>query len=115
VKTVLVCGGRDYVDEVRLFEVLDNLLLEVDEIQIVNGAARGADLLSSKWCRARGGNPIECRPEWEVYGRGAGIRRNQQMLDDHNIDIVVAFPGGRGTADMTYRAADAGIEVRFVD
>ena len=33
------------------------------------------------------------------------------MLDHGKPDIVVAFPGGRGTADMVKRAEDAGVRV----
>ena len=33
------------------------------------------------------------------------------MLDERRPDLVVAFPGGRGTADMVGRARSAGIEV----
>ena len=34
------------------------------------------------------------------------------MIDEHKPDLVLAFPGGRGTADMIKRAIAAGIEVR---
>jgi hypothetical protein len=37
-------------------------------------------------------------------GRAAGPRRNQRMLEDFRPDLVVAFPGGRGTAYMVRRA-----------
>ena len=33
------------------------------------------------------------------------------MLDEGKPDLVVAFPGGRGTAHMTRIARGAGIEV----
>jgi hypothetical protein len=33
------------------------------------------------------------------------------MLDEGTPDMVVAFPGGRGTADMKMRARLAGVEV----
>jgi UDP-N-acetylmuramoylalanine-D-glutamate ligase len=33
------------------------------------------------------------------------------MLDVGKPDLVVAFPGGRGTADMVRRAKEAGVEV----
>jgi hypothetical protein len=33
------------------------------------------------------------------------------MLDDGKPELVVAFPGGRGTADMMRRAREAGVEV----
>jgi hypothetical protein len=45
-------------------------------------------------------------------GKAAGSIRNQRMLDaEKHIDVVVAFPGGRGTADMVRRARAAGIHV----
>ena len=33
------------------------------------------------------------------------------MMLDEKPDIVLAFPGGRGTADMIARAEQAGVEV----
>ena len=36
----------------------------------------------------------------EKHGNAAGPIRNQRMLDHGKPDIVVAFPGGSGTADM---------------
>jgi predicted Rossmann-fold nucleotide-binding protein len=43
----------------------------------------------------------------------AGHYRNQEMADT-GADLCIAFPGGRGTADMVRRAAAAGIEIRRV-
>jgi len=48
---------------------------------------------------------------WAELGRKAGPIRNQQMLDEGKPNLVVAFPGGRGTADIVRRARAAGIEV----
>jgi UDP-N-acetylmuramoylalanine-D-glutamate ligase len=36
------------------------------------------------------------------------------MLDDNKVDLIVAFPGGKGTADMVERAKKANIEVREI-
>jgi UDP-N-acetylmuramoylalanine-D-glutamate ligase len=33
------------------------------------------------------------------------------MLDKEHPDLVVAFPGGRGTTDMISRAKKAGVKV----
>jgi predicted Rossmann-fold nucleotide-binding protein len=41
--------------------------------------------------------------------------RNQRMIDEGKPDLVVAFPGGSGTADMVRRAKRASIEVMEVD
>ena len=45
-------------------------------------------------------------------GRSAGPIRNQAMLDEGRPDLVVAFPGHHGTADIVRRARAAGIKVR---
>lgn len=45
------------------------------------------------------------------HGRAAGPIRNQQMLDEGKPHLVVAFPGGTGTADMVRRAQAAGVLV----
>ena len=41
--------------------------------------------------------------------------RNQEMIDEGQPGFVIAFPGGRGTADMKRRAKKAGLPVREVD
>jgi hypothetical protein len=46
---------------------------------------------------------------WDKYGKAAGGIRNQQMLDENEIDTAVAFPGGTGTKDMIKKARKAGI------
>lgn len=54
---------------------------------------------------------IEEKAEWNKYGKQAGILRNQAMIDLHSPTLIVAFPGGTGTADMIARARKAGIPV----
>lgn len=111
---VLVCGGREYLDRDRLFSILDALNAWQRFGRLVHGGARGADSLADEWwiIRKPEGCALKSYPaQWKTYGRKAGLMRNQQMLDSERIDLVVAFPGGRGTADMVERAAKAGIEV----
>ena len=50
-------------------------------------------------------------PDWEKHGRAAGPIRNKLMLDEGRPDLVVAFPGGRGTANMVKQASAASVEV----
>lgn len=106
---VLVCGGRDYTDKAYLWSVLDGLgPPEVTEI--ISGMAPGADTFAAEWAE-RSGFPLHRFPaDWNKHGRAAGPIRNQQMLDEGKPDLVVAFPGGRGTADMVRRARAAGVE-----
>lgn len=111
---VLVCGGRDFDDYSKVCEVLDGIDQGHVITQIVHGAARGADRLANQWAFARGVPVNAFAANWESEGRAAGPIRNQRMLDLGKPDLVVAFPGGRGTADMVSRARAAGVEVREV-
>lgn len=111
-RRTLVCGGRGYSDESRLFAVLDDLCHAV----VIHGQCEtGADKLASRWARASGTPEISCPADWTRYRKAAGPIRNQQMLDEHTPGVVVAFPGGRGTADMIRRARKAGIPVLEID
>jgi hypothetical protein len=67
-------------------------------------------------CAKQAGLSIEVYPaDWKKHGRSAGPIRNQHMLDVGKPNLVIAFPGGRGTADMMKRAEKAGIEVRRIE
>ena len=85
-----------------------------EDLIIVHGAARGADMICDQVCGKLGVRRIAVHAEWRRFGRGAGFIRNQQMLDDHN-DIKKVFAskvGNRyGTEDMIRRAKRRGIPV----
>lgn len=108
---VLVCGGRDFSDKVAGWGWLQAVHLKRGITTLIEGGATGADALAASWAVVEG-VPIEQFPaDWETHGRAAGPIRNQRMIDEGKPDIVVAFPGGRGTADMVRRAEKAGIKV----
>jgi hypothetical protein len=108
---VLVCGGREYLDRSKLYETLDHLHSERHFTLVIAGGARGADTLAYEWSTSRGVAAAVYVADWKGQGRKAGPLRNQRMLDEGLPDLAIAFPGGRGTADMVSRARKAGIEV----
>lgn len=110
-QTVLVCGGRDYDDEARLFSILDVAHAANPIKLLVHGGASGADDLAGRWAR-HAGVPWKGYPAyWRSEGKAAGPKRNQRMLDEAQPDLVIAFPGGAGTADMIKRAEAAYVPV----
>lgn len=111
---ILVCGGREYDDYETLSAYLDNFH-EPQPIVIITGDAKGADFLGRVYAKLCGFEWIEFKAEWKKYGKAAGPIRNQQMLDKGKPDLVIAFPGGTGTADMVRRAKAAGVEVEEVE
>lgn len=107
---VLVCGGRDYQDRARVFAELDAIDRDRPITRLVHGAARGADTLAGAWADERM-VPVYAHPADWSKGRGAGHARNAEMLKAQRPDLVVAFPGGRGTAGMVRLARAAGVRV----
>lgn len=108
----LVCGGRDYWHPAHVALVLDTLLSEHPAMRVISGGASGADSIAAGWAKMRGVPVQVFKADWQTLGRAAGPLRNQRMIDEGKPDVVVAFPGGRGTEDMLRRAQAAGIPVR---
>lgn len=110
---ILVCGGRDYDNAAFVFSILDHLHAGEPVTELMQGGAPGADALARDWAKARGIKRWVCHADWKAHGRAAGPKRNARMLE-WKPDLVVAFPGGRGTQNMIAQARAAGVEVREI-
>jgi len=108
---VLVCGGRDFTDTAYAYRVLDKLHSRMGFDVVIEGDARGADRIAGYWARRSRITNLKFRADWARDGKAAGPIRNQRMLDEGKPDLVIAFGGGRGTADMLRRATEAGLDV----
>ena len=114
---ILVCGGRDYDDEPVFDHLMDALLAGFKEhspgaeLVIVHGGARGADKLADLWAKSRKVPVVACPADWKTHGKAAGMIRNLEMLKKWKPQVVIAFPGGRGTAHMVSIARKAGVRV----
>ncbi len=107
---VLVTGGREFNDASAVDAALAvTRSLNLDAL--IEGGARGADTLCGDWARTRG-IPVETfEARWTQEGRAAGALRNLRMLREGTPDLLIAFPGGRGTAHMVEAASKAGLPV----
>lgn len=105
---VLVCGGRDF----QYKGLVRRVLIQSGATEVIHGGCRtGADKLADEVAREMGVPVTVYAAMWQVYGRRAGPMRNQLMLDQGKPDLVIAFPGGTGTADMVRRARKTGVRV----
>lgn len=111
---VLVCGGREFTNWKIVYHVLDKLKKDHGEITVIHGAASGADTLAENWAKQAEQVYIGCPAKWSQHGRSAGPIRNMFMLDS-DPDLVVAFPGGDGTAHMVKIAKEAGKDVLEIE
>ncbi len=125
---VLICGGREFgftvtptkkypiyrikPEQIRtLFQQLDQSHLCEPITAVGEGCAAGADFLGGIWAASRGIALEEFPANWDKYGGSAGPKRNQHQLDIFKPDLLIAFAGGTGTADMISRAYAAKVRV----
>lgn len=105
---LLVCGGRNFHEWRQLANALD--ALEKPDV-LIQGGGSGADQMAVKWAQTRGVPVITFPANWH-QGKKGGPMRNGFMLREGKPDLVIAFPGGNGTADMIQKAEAAGIPVQ---
>lgn len=109
---VLICGGRHFSDAALLTRTLDNLWPK--PTVIIHGGCTGADLLAAHWSR-KNGIPCAAYPaDWKI-GKSAGPKRNAMMLKEGKPELVIAMPGGKGTANLVLQAEHMGIKVRKIE
>ena len=114
---VVVTGGREYNDVARVRWALAGLHAKYRIARLAHGAARGADTLAGQVARGLGILVVEYPVDVAVDGPwpAAGCRRNVRMLEEEwhpgPLDLVVAFPGGRGTMGCVRTAMEMGIRV----
>jgi hypothetical protein len=93
---------------------------------LIHGCASGADSLAQTWAERHQVPDLPFPADWHnlnhpdarvqrnafgLYDARAGMRRNERMLTEGKPDLVVAFPGGNGTANMKRLARKAGIRI----
>lgn len=112
---VVVCGGRnEHLSDERL-RALTEALWQLNDglLVLLLGGASGIDE-DVRRASIPLGYPYRLFPaDWKTHGKVAGPLRNAQMASE--ADAVIAFPGGRGTADMVGKARKIGIPVTLLD
>ncbi|HEY4355984.1 MAG TPA: DUF2493 domain-containing protein [Acidobacteriaceae bacterium] len=128
---VLICGSRKFKNKKKFDAAMDRIyaarLEDNGPLVIIHGAAKGADTLAKDWAEWRRFECIGFPAKWDdishpdavirehadgrKYNLLAGFWRNREMLEEGKPDLVIAFPGGDGTAHMVKLAKQAGVEV----
>ena len=84
---------------------------------LLHGGARGADAAIGRAAQQLGWSSLVMPAQWQLHGRAAGPIRNRELLEQavaraeaHSSPgyqasvLVVAFPGGTGTASLVQHA-----------
>lgn len=111
----VITGGRDFNDA----ECVNRTLDYWKPSEIAHGAQIGADSLAEAWAinnnvPSSKDKYYVTKEEWRRVGKKAGPLRNKRMLEEFKPDVVIAFPGGDGTANCVRQAKKMGIRVIYV-
>ena len=112
--TIAIIGSRTITDKGFIYEKLDTIFSNRKPDMIVSGGAKGPDTLGVLWARDNGVDVKEFFPDWEKYGRGAGFKRNTQIVEA--ADLVIAFWDGlsKGTLDSINKAKKLNKRVEII-
>jgi len=116
---ILICGSRDWNDFTTIKKYLEEVKntdnLSQQPITIIHGGCKGADSIAGYLATRLGFQVRVFKADWTKYGKSAGPIRNQQMLDEGQPNLVVAFhdalEDSKGTLDMVSRSRKAEIKV----
>jgi len=111
---VIIAGGRFFNDYDLLCLKADKILSRQSEIEIVSGAARGADKLGERYAVERGYKITRFPADWNFHGKKAGYLRNVEMAE--YADALIAFWDGRsrGTKHMINIAEKQDLLLRVI-
>lgn len=126
---MLICGDREWDDLAAIQHLVTGTKLwcEIlgEEYIVIEGGASGADTMAGDAARYLSIEVWEIPARWERYGKAAGPRRNQVMLEllkkaasEGETVVCYAFHDdirkSKGTADMVKRCKKEGIPTYIV-
>ena len=111
-KRIIFSGSRHWTNPTPIESRLKTLLAVHPDAVVVHGGARGLDSMVGSIATQLGLAVEIHRADWSKWGRAAGPKRNQLMVD-LGADHAFAYPldGSKGTWDFVRKAKMAGIPV----
>lgn len=88
---MLIVGSRSIVN----FNLSPYILTEVDTI--ISGCANGIDRLAEQYADLHRLSKYILRPRYDLYGRAAPLKRNEQMVDMADIVLIIWDGHSKGT------------------
>ena len=111
---LIIAGGRTFNNLGLLSQQADKFVNGLLPITVISGTARGADQLGERWAQIRRYDIERFPAQWDIYGKSAGYKRNEQMAN--TATHLLAFWDGqsRGTKHMIDIARTHNLEVRVI-
>ena len=88
-------------------------LVPPEATEILSGGARGVDALARAWAEAHGLPCREFLPDYRLYGRGAPLKRNADIVREADLVIAIWDGASRGTAFTISECSRTGTPCRI--
>jgi hypothetical protein len=119
---VVVCGSPswnfDLVVQDEIVKLHRWCRLHGQKLLVIHGGENGPETVAEKTCIDLGIDRI-VHPANRAYGDSAWPRRNQLMLQEHHVDLVLVFVyelnPGTMAHDMANRAKRRGVPLKLID
>ena len=117
---VIVVGSRSFSDRSLMYSKLDYYLQNQEKVLIVHGGANGADTYAAMYAKDRNIETKVFLPDWDKYGKKAGILRNIEMFEYasqfQNRGCVVFWDGkSKGTKNDIELSKKYNVPLRIVE
>ena len=89
--------------------------LNLDDVEIVSGGAKGIDSVAEKFAHDYGVDFKLFPADWDKYGKSAGMIRNKELINYSNLAIVFWDNKSKGTANSLKLLKDNKIAFRLFD
>ena len=106
---LLIAGSRSITD----FDLAEYIPSETD--LIISGGAGGVDTLAEEYADAHRISKVIIRPKYELYGRAAPLKRNEEMVDMADAVLAIWDGKSRGTKYTVEYAKKRGKAVTVVE
>lgn len=117
---VAFIGSRNWTNQETIKEKLEKYKSIAEKrgeiLTVVSGGAPGADTIAVDLAREMRCNTLKYQANWAKWGKAAGPIRNQELLDEGDPEVVVAFKKGsisKGTDDMLEKASKRKIPIEL--
>ena len=90
-----VVGSRGFNNYILFEKTMAEFNLNIS--LIISGGAKGADTFAEIWANKNKKELIIYKPEWNKYGKSAGIIRNRKIVEECNYCLIFWDGISKGT------------------
>ena len=106
---LLVVGSRSIIN----FDLSPFISADVDTI--ISGGANGIDNLAEKYADLHRLSKYIIRPRYDLYGRAAPLKRNEEMLRLADAVLVIWYGASKGTQHTIKYAKKMNKPISLID